>query len=124
ELATPCTPCKCATGLRYVPNNWVGKGKILSVIRKADYWADFDLLAVSFFLFFQQSFECTFYLFSRTFFSGIRLADGLCCVLVAKNLILYIFFYITDHLVFYRSNGILYPLFGAINFCLRKILCL
>ncbi len=21
ELATPCTPCKCATGLRYVPNN-------------------------------------------------------------------------------------------------------
>jgi hypothetical protein len=20
ELATPCTPCKCATGLRYVPN--------------------------------------------------------------------------------------------------------
>ena len=21
ELATPCTPCKCATGLRYVPNS-------------------------------------------------------------------------------------------------------
>ena len=21
ELATPCTPCKCATGLRYVPKN-------------------------------------------------------------------------------------------------------
>jgi len=20
ELATPCTPCKCATGLRYIPN--------------------------------------------------------------------------------------------------------
>ena len=25
ELATPCTPCKCATGLRYVPKpNFVG----------------------------------------------------------------------------------------------------
>ncbi len=21
ELATPCTPCKCATGLRYVPKH-------------------------------------------------------------------------------------------------------
>ncbi len=30
ELATPCTPCKCATGLRYVPNNWGGKCKIKS----------------------------------------------------------------------------------------------
>ena len=23
ELATPCTPCKCATGLRYVPKKLV-----------------------------------------------------------------------------------------------------
>ena len=34
ELATPCTPCKCATGLRYVPNfiRWgakVGKNPLI-----------------------------------------------------------------------------------------------
>src|ERR1700722_18349523 len=32
ELATPCTPCKCATGLRYVPKSIIRRGA--KVIKK------------------------------------------------------------------------------------------
>src|ERR1700729_4076250 len=36
ELATPCTPCKCATGLRYVPNYSVSG--VAKVKKKLFHW--------------------------------------------------------------------------------------